>query len=495
MSRVFATGTLASGSQIIGRTELIDRIAKYLYDDGKNVSLVGLPGSGKTSSACEALNRIAKRKDFDGRHTLLLKTSLGLYESFEEYWKGCVLELYDMASESGIIHHILDRERDIFASASSLPYGEVKAHTETFLKCLKKLGVRTIIFVDEFDAAVKLFGGARHYYEFFREAGSGERFSIRFLITSRLQIKRIETNAYGNSTLWAIFDEIGVHEFSDAEMEDYYTLLEEYVVPLTVEARQRIYQTAGRFPALLSLIGDRIVDMREQGTVPDVEKVIEQERDGILRIFSRVFKCLCDDKSAALVIQAAVGPRYKITPAEIQTLSEYMGYIFHEAKGFWTIISPEFLNYLRCQKLNVPIWPQLSEAQAALVRLVREKLTEHFGVDRHNLDDVLIAKKLIPATKIDQYISDRDNNRKKYGVESDLLDVLPIEGLANIISQYWPGIFSEYFKGKDYEGYWRPRFLELARARNPVAHAHPDYLTDEDIARVNAICIEIMECL
>ena len=60
---------------------------------------------------------------------------------------------------------------------------------------------------------------------------------------------------------------------------------------------------------------------------------------------------------------------------------------------------------------------------------------------------------------------------------------------------YWKDIFSECFNGKSFEAYWRDRFEKLKRARDPVAHAHPDYLSKDDIEQVNAICIEITECL
>ena len=76
MSQFFATGISALGPTFIGRAELLDKAVKYLYEDKKNVSLVGLPMVGKTSVAIETFERIKQRSNSDGRLTLLVETNL-----------------------------------------------------------------------------------------------------------------------------------------------------------------------------------------------------------------------------------------------------------------------------------------------------------------------------------------------------------------------------------------------------------------------------------
>ena len=493
MSSVFATGIKAAGREIIGREDVVSRAVKYLYDDTKNVSLVGLPISGKSSIAYEVFRRIENRPGFDGGHVLLLKTNLAEHESFEEYWRHCIKELYGLAAAAGVKHRVLDREYNFFLPSPAPGYTEVMQHAKAFMHCLKQNGLKTLILVDEFDAAVALFRGERYYYEFFREMGSSGEVFVRMLVVSRQQIKRVETNAYGNSTLFAIFEELAVHEFSDSEIEQFYSILEKHAGPVSTEARQKIYQTAGRFPILLSLLGDRIIDESSDDRQADIDAIIAKERNRITQIFEAVFKQLQNDRNAASIIQAVIGPRYTLTRSDIQTLSEAMGYIFHEAEGRWTIISRDFMMYLRNQKLNVPIWPQLSDAQAALVKLVRGKMMQFFNVRQDELDDALISAGLIPNAKMYENFIKR--NKELYNVDSDILDVVSLEVLSEIMGQYWKDIFSICFEGKSYEGYWRDSFEKLKYARDPVAHAHNDYLTKRDIEEVNAVCLEITECL
>ena len=66
--------------------------------------------------------------------------------------------------------------------------------------------------------------------------------------------------------------------------------------------------------------------------------------------------------------------------------------------------------------------------------------------------------------------------------------------LSETMQQYWVN-FAPYFNDKPYFSYWKERFEKLQWVRNPVVHAHPEYVKKEDIEQVQAICLEITECL
>ena len=142
-------------------------------------------------------------------------------------------------------------------------------------------------------------------------------------------------------------------------------------------------------------------------------------------------------------------------------------------------LSPEFLRILSIQK--------------SIVRLMKKELTRILKATPETLDDAL--RKANPILGSDEYAGSLAKTRRKYDPDAGLLDVLPIHVLGAVMRQYWNECFGEYFGGKPYATYWKERFAKLQWVRDPVFHAHPEYIKNEDIEQVKAICIEIAGCL
>ena len=136
---------------------------------------------------------------------------------------------------------------------------------------------------------------------------------------------------------------------------------------------------------------------------------------------------------------------------------------------------------------------KILDVQAAIVRLMKKELPVIFGVNESKLDDLLRMKN--PILDSDEYNSTLEKTRRKYNTDASLLDVLPINVLGSVMGQYWVKSFGKYFGDKPYEGYWKEKFSKLQHVRDSVFHAHPEYLSREDIESVKAICLEITECL
>ena len=136
---------------------------------------------------------------------------------------------------------------------------------------------------------------------------------------------------------------------------------------------------------------------------------------------------------------------------------------------------------------------KILDVQAAIVRLMKKELPVIFGVNENKLDEALRVKN--PILNSDEYNNSLEKTRRKYNTEASLLDVLPINVLGTVMGQYWVNSFAKYFGEKPYEGYWKEKFSRLQHVRDSVFHAHPEYLSREDIESVKAICLEITECL
>ncbi len=136
---------------------------------------------------------------------------------------------------------------------------------------------------------------------------------------------------------------------------------------------------------------------------------------------------------------------------------------------------------------------KILDVQAAIVRLMKKELLVILGTNENKLDDVLRRKN--PILNSEEYNNLIEKTRRKYNADAGLLDVLPISILGVVMGQYWANSFAKYFGDKPYEGYWKEKFSMLQHVRDSVFHAHPEYLSREDIESVKGICLEITECL
>lgn len=142
-------------------------------------------------------------------------------------------------------------------------------------------------------------------------------------------------------------------------------------------------------------------------------------------------------------------------------------------------LSPELLRILSVQRM--------------IVRLMKDELVKILGATPETLDEAL--KRANPILASEEYANSLAKTKRKYNPDAGLLDVLPINVLGAVMRQYWNECFSAYFGGKPYTQYWRARFAKLQWVRDPVSHAHPEYIKDEDIDEAKAVCIEITECI
>lgn len=497
MSQYFATGKVAEGEHFIGRGELSKSVYNMLFIDKKNVALVGLPRIGKTSLAARVMKYGEETNIINKEKIIIVSCNLASFESFEDLWKSIIIRLYTDCLEKNISHRVLEREYQNIIETTELDYTIIKTCVESFFMCLKKLEVRVILQVDEFDVAIGLFNDKRYYYEFFRDlGGSSNKFNVELLFISRQLIKKIETNAYGNSTLFGIFDEVAVRTFDDKDMDAYYQVLEKNGCVLTIEQKDDLIHYAGCSPYLLSIFGDRLLDDLSIGIMPNIKDIFSRERIHILNYFESLVKQMEHDGRLTNVLETVIGPIYKLTRSDVDLL-ESMGYLSNSLNSSddhipqWLVISEEFVAYLHSCKMDRPIWPTLTKTQKALQNLLKYKMPILLDVQSEDIDKALIEKGLITNLKL--YESYIENNRITYQVNTSLIDVIPIWLLADIMRKYWnlTNGFRYTFRNQEY-AFWNPIFEHLNKVRNPPAHGHLEYLTEEDIKVANKYCEDIL---
>ena len=86
------------------------------------------------------------------------------------------------------------------------------------------------------------------------------------------------------------------------------------------------------------------------------------------------------------------------------------------------------------------------------------------------------------------------SNLKIFKQKSTYLDVMSLKDSFQIMVTNWDDIFSKYF-GCSSVDKWKIKFDACAKARNPVAHGHEEFLSDEERKTTEGYCIEILDRL
>lgn len=142
---------------------------------------------------------------------------------------------------------------------------------------------------------------------------------------------------------------------------------------------------------------------------------------------------------------------------------------------------------------EVPIWEKISQVHNAIRNLIRSKLPEALKIKPKELDEALLRENIIPNPAMHNTFI--ENNKQNHNVNSSLIDVVSIEILGGIMGRYWESVFAKHFGNKPYYGYWLEKFSRLNVIRNSIAHAHSEYLSNDDVSEAEEICNEILGLL
>lgn len=501
MSNVFATGKTAVGDQFLGREQTVRRICKALYEDNHNIAMVGLPRIGKTSIAWRVCELIEERIERSGEKVLLLMIDLASEMTFESAWYTIIHALYEKTAELGVQHPQLEKEYRYFEANRPADYQTVKIHAEKFLQRLKKLDIRTILIVDEFDSSIKQFCGQRYYYEFFRDIASTGSYAVTLMLISRQLIKCIEANAYGNSTLFGVMDAITIRAFDEAEdYPQYLKRLTAHGYEISTEHRQQLEDIAGHNPYMLCILGNRLLEAIEEGHgIISPEDAYMAGKSHFLQYFEALMHQMENDRNLSHVQQIIIGPKYDVTKDDVDMLVE-MGYLSTQPGNiYWNVISSEFSLYLLTKGQNKDIWKELMEAQRLLQERMKSNLPYLLGHHTHALNPTEFNTLMETAHVLNEplYQSFVKKSKIHYNVDVTYVDVASIGSLARVLERFWDN--SEYgfrysFNNQAFTS-WRECFQRMNLSRNACAHGHTEYLSEEDIAKTNAFCQKLKEVL
>ena len=486
----FQVGPIVTGNSFIGRKELIKQYRKQILNKSRSSSLSirGLTRTGKTSFITNVFNKIPE-------DILYCYVDMKEPTNYYELWV-CILD---------IVHDYLKNKKIIDEDVRD--WFEVLYEERTpwikFVRTIKKLfsyisdnKIKTIIVLDEFDNASTIFESQTSKWELFRTLVSGADFFITAILISRRNLHEIEGQTFQSSTFKGVFDTRYFTGFDSDDLEEYYDVFNKKSILLSEEQKNEIQYYAGNSPYLLSIIGNRIIDKAKNGKEINIAEIFKNDCKVINDYYSDILIHLTRDGSRNKLISFVLGPKIGITASDKDELQN-LGYLRKDSDRYIPI-SKYFEDYLRNSKLNEPIWEKITTTEKKIKIIIekeRNRLKALNGInitDKKNLEkEIMLRSNRITDMDIRRYDSFIASNKRDHNVISTYFDVMSLTDSFNIIMSHWT-VFCIYFNNEMLSS-WEPKFKLIGHARNPPAHGHEEYLTEEVKRDVDNYCSDIQK--
>lgn len=502
MESPFCVGVKATGAGFVGREEKLEEYSRKLFAAKRgSISICGLPRIGKSS----LVNRLLHgSQDLPERKIIVAEAdNLGRFKSFYALWRWLSKSIKRQLEKAGLLNDEFQSMIDAIADAGD-DYEELSFAIDILFEALNRTGIKTIVYIDEFDYVGKVFKAedeedSYYYFQLLRNLITDPKYNVSFIIVSRRSLEYLEERCCGGSVFHLAFDKQQLVGFDDKELNSFREVLRNCGVELSEGQWDDIISRAGRSPYLLSITANDLVIKKD---LMSVDKIVLECTQRYYDYFKEIIELLKDEGYMKRMIQIFIGPKYDLLPQHAREM-ENRGYITFR-NGRYETISSLFERYMLDQvrlDSSLDIWPLLTQAEKRLRLIIEAKMTERYGENwerimredyyRRCSENPAKYKWFVHFEKADKFIRD---TRREYNTSSgiNLLNVIGIDELANIIKFYWNPMFAPVFGNKQYSE-WENDFALMGRARNPLAHSNPEYLTPIEIEQTNIYCRKLLE--
>lgn len=515
---------------------LFNRIFEAIDKENEkvNYSITGINRIGKTSIVKELCRRF---DEFSHPNTFVLFTSLEGVKSFWPFWSGKVvmplIKMLDMEEVKNIDEDYFDQIVDIQSyfedrgvlsrlyaeNCDIVEHEEAKEKMEVLLSLLGYCEKKVLLIIDEFDFAARAFGKNDAFFDWFRGLLQDENHPLSAVTISRRSIYYIETNAFGGSTLSGTFKPFWVFGYTNSELEQYFSLLEENGCPLTAEQKGEIIYYCGRSPYYLAIMGNAIIESKLGKGALNIGRLFKQERR-YYASFGHIVDILKKEKLYETMLQLFVGPQYNLDQEKITELigngycmdrkdlwAETLGGEYHdcyhtyEEEYSYLTICNSFIDYLAMQKEQDAenIFPELMEAEKRLRSVIRKRMTEVYSSEWKNEIEKLLHK-LLDGKQLaglennyKHYLAQRNNSDNPDALDDSILCAASIRNLGSLILNDWDG-FKEYFAPTDKEDF-NEMISVMQWVRNPLAHSNEGVVPSNKLSEAQQYSKDICNAL
>lgn len=509
----FVVGPEATEEAFIGRKQVIEYLCKRLHQ-AKNcigVAIIGLNRVGKTS----LLEQILFEEYGNENNVLIVKLRMNDVSNANDFWWEVADKLQQEVEKKGIQDSELDRAfAAIKDTVSIYTYNwysiYFKNNFDKILKCLHSISWRLVLCLDEFDSAREVFD--RSSLGLIRNMVSLSSWSVTVLVASRRDLGYIERIVRGSeSALEEAFNEkYHLKAFDkDSDMNEYWNALSDYDFFPDESFKQRLLYLTGRQPYLLSIYGYNLAQRAIEGesiTIETLDQIYQTEAPKrIYKQYDNWMERIKQDEYLFKLREVLCGPRVTITQADLNSMKE-MGYISDydnagedaDEYGYYAI-SPDFTKYFleKTKGNTIHEWDAIMQAEIVLRCMIKKTYPEIEKLCYHNFSDIDILEKELTHTypelnSLIRSIYKRwiTKDYEEYKKDVSIVDAISLSEEVKFILDNWDK-FTQYF-GDDKLEKWKFKLELLKRVRNPLAHAHPDFITETERRDLLNYCGDII---
>jgi len=500
MESPFCVGNKATGDGFVGREAKLEEFRRKLFVAKKgSISICGLPRIGKSSLVYKLLHDSGDL--LEKRIIVAEADNLGRFRSFFAMWRWLASGIMNQLKKAGFLDENLTEIIGNVNNAND-DYERLSFALETLFETLNEAGIKTIIYIDEFDMVGRVFKSddaddTYYYFQFLRNLITDPRYNVSFIIVSRRSLEHLEERCCGGSVFHLAFDKQQLVGFSDDELASFRDVMSKYGIDLAEEQWEKLREMAGRSPYLLSIAANDLIIKKD---MMSVEEILQECSQRYYDYFKELISLLQDEGYMNRMIQLFIGPKYDLLPQHVKEL-ENRGYI-SVRDGWYETISKSFERYmLNLTKLDssLDIWPLLTDAEKRLRLIVESRMRQEYGenweiqirdeYEQRCQQDPQKYGYFVDFRKVDSYRS--SSSRYVGASNASFLNFIGISELSNIMGFYWGRMFADVFGNTQFTE-WKYKFYQMARARDPLAHSNPEFLTPAEIEQTNLYCRELL---
>lgn len=548
---IFVVGGQVSGASFFGRSAEIESLAGQLRGGGRGRAIVGLNRIGKSS----LINKLMMQECVGRDNILYLKESVYVSGNDRDFWKSFTkhlreevrrLQIQDQDIENALVEilgaepvhneptpehvrrrgfgsvllRLLGLERVQEAPPAPAPVvsqpqeddpcaefnTRVGDNIKKIMKRLGVLGYRVVIVLDEFDDARRLFKQRPGSLSLIRDLGTdADMKKVAVFTLSRRTLDIIEdgiaeAHVSSTSTLCGAFHPKRIKGFSEADMMQFWDALADYDIFPDEQFKARILHYAGHHPYMLSLFGNQLAEralLEEEISLDTIDQIYNSEwMDVIKKHYKTMLDRMKEDGHARELRGILCGPINGITEETVESFKSG-GYLEQDSEGFYTISRDFTKHFVRnTTDITSPIWDVIMEAERTLKQFM---IQEYPKLETLHYSDVKgqtgwaaeLQKKDYPTLRLNENIVEGNMKRthKMYDSNPTIIESLMLSYVVDHILAEWTE-FRKYFRNEP-ASEWKRDMELVAKARNALAHACPEYLKQYETDMLPACCNKI----
>ena len=492
----FVVGPQATDGSFLGRREELEKLQNLVFSGHAALSLVGPTRIGKSSLVSRALklNPAPERQ-------IRVKLCMGEMQSGFDFWTTLFRKLYRAVRHTDLWNETLEEDLDTIEGLEpddTRWFLRCRSALENLFEAVKNADWSVLLIIDEFDGAQRVFGGDVASYQLLRSIYSDSAYCTHGILISRKPLSMLEKNISYLSSFHGVFNEFPLKPFSDDSMEDVWRALKQHDIALTPEAKEDFLYYADRQPYLCSMFCSCMTARLSLTGTLDQDS-IRTVFESCLPEIDKHYDSLAGELRSDGFLEFAQALSLGIRPPRIGNRS------WDAIRSTGELVQPEgdapyfftrdFMEYLREQPLNTPIWDSLTGCEQKLKAIFRRVYPALATIRYRELcartDQESYLKQQFPQMGLKwEAIKNNGKGLVSRKTDASILDTLTLTFVTERICDLWDTAFARFFPG-DAAG-WCKNLQQLGELRNTIAHGHIDYIETAELARLQELCRSVI---